>query len=477
MRKDSGRLAGLAMSAEGKGQVGHAGGVHLQVLAERAGLAEALTHAMRRPGFVPVHERGRVLTDLACALVLGAVAIGDIAVLEHQRGVLGATASPATVWRTLDEVGELQLKRIALARAVVRRRVWGLLAARPEGFPWITVDGRALEGWTVLDSDATPVATASEKEGSAGTYKKGVYGLCPILAFCDNTGEMLAQQLRPGDAGANDTGDNIAVFAAAVAQLPGTYRRKILFRTDGAGFSCGLLAWIASAGGRIHPSFTWEYSTGWTFTDREMKAVEALDALGKQGTPAWQAVLDTDGNARENAVVAEITGLLGDLKTWPAGHRVFVRREPLHPRYAKDASAYETEHGVRLQAFATNTPGRQPAWLDCRHRTHARVESKIRDGKDGGLNRFPSRLMKINQAWLAVTALACDLRNWLQLLALSGTALAKAIPKTLRYRFLHVPAVLVRGQRKRKLKIPRTWPWADEIVTAFRRLLALPRPT
>jgi hypothetical protein len=255
-------------------------------------LADQLTHAMRLPGFLPLHARGRVLTDLACAIVLGAVAIGDIAVLEHQRTVLGGVASPATVWRVLDEMGELQQRRIATARASVRRRVWDLLAARPEGFPWITVDGRALEGWTVLDSDATPVATASEKEGSAGTYKKGVFGLCPILAFCDNTGEMLAQQLRPGDAGANDTQDNIAIFEAAVAQLPGPYRREILFRTDGAGFSCGLLAWIAAAGGRVHPSFTWEYSTGWTFTDREMKAVLPWTiwrrrVAGRCGRPRW----------------------------------------------------------------------------------------------------------------------------------------------------------------------------------------------
>jgi hypothetical protein len=465
------------MRAEGTRLVGHAGGVHLQLLAERVGLAEELTHAMRLPGFRPGHPRGSVLRDLACAMVLGAVSIADIAVLEHQRTVLGPVASPATVWRTLEEIGELQQQRIAAARAKIRRRVWDLLAARPEGFPWITVNGRPLEGWTVLDSDATPVATASEKEGSAGTYKKGVYGLCPILAFCDNTGEMLAQRLRPGDAGCNDTADNIAIFDAAVAQLPGPYRRKILFRIDGAGFSCGLLKWIATAGGRTHPSFTWEYSSGWAFTDREMAAVTALDALEEKGTAVWQAALDENGEARENAQVAEITGLLGDLSTWPKGHRVFVRREPLHPRYAKDASAYEKEHEVRLQAFATNTPGRQAAWLDCRHRTHARVESKIRDGKDGGLNRFPSRWMRINQAWLTVTALACDLRNWLQLLALSGTSLAKAVPKTLRYRFLHVPAQLVRGQRKRWLKIPQTWPWANEIVTALRLLHALPHPT
>lgn len=41
------------MSADGKGQVGHAGGVHLQLLAERMGLPDALSGAMARKGFVP----------------------------------------------------------------------------------------------------------------------------------------------------------------------------------------------------------------------------------------------------------------------------------------------------------------------------------------------------------------------------------------------------------------------------------------
>jgi hypothetical protein len=98
--------------------------------------------------------------------------------------VLGPVASPATVWRVLDETGEVQRRRIARARAEVRRRVWGLLEDRREGFPWITVDERPLVGWTVLDSDATPVACASGKEGASGTYKKGVFGLCPLLVYC-----------------------------------------------------------------------------------------------------------------------------------------------------------------------------------------------------------------------------------------------------------------------------------------------------
>ena len=52
-------------------------------------------------------------------------------------------------------------------------------------------------------------------------------------------------------------------------------------------------------------------------------------------------------------------------------------------------------------------------------------------------------------------AIGCDLLCWLRLLCLDGP-LAKAEPKTLRYRLLHTAARLVRGQRKRKIKIPET---------------------
>ncbi|MFF0094558.1 hypothetical protein ACFYSF_32010 [Streptomyces canus] len=78
------------------------------------------------------------------------------------------------------------------------------------------MDGRLLEGWTALDSEATPVASASEKESGAGAYEKGVFGLCPLLVYCDSTGELLAQMLRPGDAGCNDTEANIEIFRQAV---------------------------------------------------------------------------------------------------------------------------------------------------------------------------------------------------------------------------------------------------------------------
>jgi hypothetical protein len=49
-------------------------------------------------------------------------------------------------------------------------------------------------------------------------------------------------------------------------------------------------------------------------------------------------------------------------------------------------------------------------------------------------------------------------------------------PKTLRYRLLHAAARLVRGGRRRTLKIAAAWPWTDEIVTAWQRIQAIPHP-
>ena len=45
----------------------------------------------------------------------------------------------------------------------------------------------------------------------------------------------------------------------------------------------------------------------------------------------------------------------------------------------------------------------------------------------------------------------------------------------LRYRVLHAAARLVRGGRRRRLKIQATWPWAEAITAAWQRIDALPQ--
>lgn len=75
-------------------------------------------------------------------------------------------------------------------------------------------------------------------------------------------------------------------------------------------------------------------------------------------------------------------------------------------------------------------------FLQARHRAHARVEDRIRCGKNTGFGRFPSRVFVITQAWLQLTLTGTDLLAWTQILLLNGE-LAIAEPKKLRYRLLY----------------------------------------
>ena len=132
---------------------------------------------MARRNFVPGHDRGRVLADVAVMLADGGEAIADIDVLRHQAGVLGPVASPPTVWRALDEVTAGRLKKIATARARVRRHVWAQIVAE-QGRPGQQVAGTDLGEVTVLDVDATIVVAHSEKELASPTFKR-TFGFHP----------------------------------------------------------------------------------------------------------------------------------------------------------------------------------------------------------------------------------------------------------------------------------------------------------
>ena len=453
----------MSVGGDGAGVVAHAGSVGLRLLGDRTGLTAEMSKALTRRGFAPVHDRGRVLVDVAVMLADGGEAIADIDVLRHQVAVLGPIASPPTVWRTFDELTPAALKRIEVARARVRRHVWAQLVASDAGLPASKVAGTNLGEVVVLDVDATIVVTHSEKEQASATFKK-TFGFHPLGVWCDNTSEFLAGMLRTGKAGSNTAADHIEVLTSAIGQIPAAHRKKLLVRADGAGASHDLLDWLTKQnkvrGRRV------EYSVGYAVTEKLREAIQVVP------NKAWTPATDANGDLRDGGDVTELTGLL-DLTGWPEGMRVIVRRERPHP--GAQLSLFEERDGWRYQAFATNTATGQLAFLETRHRAHARVEDRIRHAKDSGLGRFPSREFKINQAWLVTTAIAADLVAWLRLLAMTGE-LAKAEPKALRYRLLHVPARLTHSARRRRLQIPNSWPWADDIVATFARIAAIPLP-
>jgi hypothetical protein len=113
---------------------------------------------------VPVHDRGRVLTDLAVAIADGATTISEIDTLGHQGALFGSVASDTTVWRMLDEIDPVRLGKIAQARARARRRVWRLVRERHGRIPPARVAGRDLGAVTVIRLDASIVLAHSEKE-------------------------------------------------------------------------------------------------------------------------------------------------------------------------------------------------------------------------------------------------------------------------------------------------------------------------
>jgi len=300
--------------------------------------------------------------------------------LRHQDELFGAVASASTCWRVLDGIGRAQRRRVSRARAKTRARVWALMGQVPAA--WAA--GRDIgEGVVVLDVDSTIVLAHSDKDGAAPTYKH-TWGFHPILVTCDNTNEMLAIRLRPGNAGANTTADHLDVLGEAFAQIPATHGRHLLVRGDSAAATHAILDWLHEQGQRR--ARTVEYSIGWAIGESERAAITTLSPS------AWSAALDAEGQVRDGAQVAELTGLL-DLGGWPAGMRVIVRRERPHPRRSTVAvrggrrlalHRVRHQHPAGTAAMAGGPPprprpGRGPDPLRERHRSGPATLPGIRD--------------------------------------------------------------------------------------------------
>lgn len=498
--------AGLRFTANGHGVLAHAGAAAPRLLADRIGLTDALSAAMGGNKNGRGHDRGRVLIDAASAMADGLDTIRRMRVLCGQGEVFDQMGSRSTVQRVVgSEIDAERLAAIGQARARIRAHVWEQVLARHGRIPAAAMPGGDLGDQVVLRVDANFVDSYSRKE-HAGKLR-GRFGLFPLNVYCDNTRENLVSRLRRGSSGANSAADHIDVLTEALfTQLPPTHRHNLLVTTDGAGASHELVNWLhqlttttttgADSADDADPGRRVEYSIGWALDKRTGPAIYALPAqawvamLGQDGTPGIAARLDSESVPETVGEVAELTGRLPSLSAWPPGLRVFVRRmKPLRDttpaalpgvgvQLELDGvaqAAAKAVTGWRYELFATNSTGTDIAWLDARHRKHARVEDRIRCGKHTGAAKYPFQGFAANAAWQTLHAIADDLLVWTQLLACDG-ALAKAEPRTFQDQILHAPASLTRGSRRRWLNFPPNWPWTDQIVTIFHRIQALPAP-
>ena len=439
----AGRQITVNVSADGDGLVSHAGSALLGRVADQTGLTRALSEAITEPGLrAGSHDRGWVVRDLAVMLADGGDCLADLRAVGDQAVLFGQAASPSTAFRVIDRIATTPglLDGLRDAHVVARGRVWEMAGALDR---------------VTIDLDATLVTAHSEKDRAAGTFKGG-YGFAPMLAYADETGEALAAELRPGNAGANNAADQIAVAQEAVWQIPAEHLQtiEIALRVDTAGACHELLDWCREE--RIL------FSVGYDLTETVRTAILQI------ADTDWVSSLDQDGHARPNGQVCEVTEHL-DLQTWPEGSRVIVRRERAHPGAQL---TFTDADGHRFQAILTDHTS-PIAQIERDHRGRARVEDHIRNDRNTGLRNLPFRDFEHNQVWLQIVHLAHDLIAWTQRLLLTGE-LAHCEPKRLRYRLLHIAARLSFHARTATLRLPASWPWANELATAFARLGELP---
>jgi hypothetical protein len=156
----TGWARGLEVTVGSTGIVSHAGVALLRALADATRLTTGLSKALATRRLL-VHDRGRVLADLACAIAGGAEVISDFRVMADQQGLLGPVASVPTCWRALNEIaggGSRALARVSAAVTAARRQAWVGIEARHGGLPGVAVAGKVLEGVTCIRLDATVTA-------------------------------------------------------------------------------------------------------------------------------------------------------------------------------------------------------------------------------------------------------------------------------------------------------------------------------
>ncbi|MER5992783.1 IS1380 family transposase [Streptomyces viridosporus] len=457
MKQPIGSYPHVRVQGDGRTVVSQAGSVLLVETVRKSGLDQAISAALapwRKPR--AVHDPGKILLDVALAVALGGDCLADVALLRAEPAVFGPVASDPTVSRligTLAASGEKALGAIRSARAEARQCVWQL-AGR---------EAPDTGGTVTVDLGGVLVVAHSDKEDAAPTWKR-TYGHHPLMGFVDHgqggTGEPVAALLRPGNAGSNTAADHITATRLALVQLPKKYRRgrRTLIRTDSAGGTHDFVAWLAQRGRWL------SYSVGMVITEAIHQHVLRVPAS------AWTPAVEADGEIRDGAWVAELTGDV--LDGWPTGMRLVVRKERPHP----GAQLRLTDaDGMRLTCFATNTTGRPIAELELRHRLRARAEDRVRAARATGLRNLPLHRTAQNRIWLEIVQLALDLLAWMPMLALTGTARLWE-PRRLRLRLFTAAGQLVTTGRRRILRLAGHWPFTSHITAALDRLALLPNP-
>lgn len=406
----------------------------LREAARVVGLADAVEASL----LLKQRDRGlseaQFVTGVAESIALGARCLDDLAVArgdvaqEQLRGFAIPAPQTAGTWLRRFSLGHI--RQLDRALAEVHRNAY-----RIAGVSEVT-----------LDFDSTYLFSRSKRrQGVDRTYKKG-YALHPLLCFDAASGSAVHARLRRGKA---HTAKGMKTFLAeTLRRVPDGVGVRARFDS---GFYGGPLLDQLEAGGVT-------YLCSVPLTPR------ILDACREIADEYWAACVDKD-----EGQVAEFGYRLRDQRQF---RRYIVKRIAIEP----GAQASLEEGGFRYWVFVTNDHHRDAANLESEHRHKADVEAGMRELKSNfGLGTIRKHGFMANWAWLLLTCLGHNLCCWTQQLGrlAAGRDGTDLRAKRLRYRYLAIPALVVRSARRLTIRLSASYPYLGQFLAALERLKRL----
>ena len=422
--------------------VPNAGLLPAAVLAQRIGLGGLVDRRLHlaRHG---ANSGAKALTVIGSMLV-GGDSIDDTAVLRAGAAgkLFDGTRAPSTIGSWLRAHRWSNVRQLDAVSRQLLARLWSCGAGPAD-----------LSSPLTIDLDSTIVAVHGRaKQGAAFGYTK-VRGYHPQLATCAETGQVLMSRLRGGAAGAARGAKSFLTETVSRVRHAGA-TGQLTVRADSAFYSKAVIATAA------------KFDVRFSITVRQDKriraAIDAIEEAAWQPIPYWLCTPEVCG---ADIAQTPFTVFSGDKRN-ARQVRLVVRRVRPTPGSqlalftAWDYHAFVTDRDLPL------------AEAEADHRRHAVVEQSIAELKSAGLAHLPSGNFMANAAWLALTVMAHNLGRAVAILA--GPDLQRATAATLRRKVFTMPGRLVRSGRRRRLRLPDSWPWADAISTALASIHTIP---
>ena len=411
--------------------VANAGLLLVATLVVRLGLERLINEVVDLSGRVGGALPGRKVLTLVHAIAAGGSHIDHADVLRAgatQAVLPHRVMAPSTLGTFLRSFSFGHVRQLDAVFAETLRRAWSLGAG--PGAERLVVD---------LDSTICEVC-GKTKHGAGYGYTKKL-GYHPLLATRAGTGELLHVRMRKGSA---NTQRGTKRF---VEELVARLRRagatgELVMRFDSGFWSNTTIATLSRLG------------VGYTMGVRMVKSVvTAVSAIDEE---AWTPIDYTCDGMAEVAECVYKGRRLVVRRTRLVGHQATLWPEWRHFAFLTDQGGTATE-------------------ADAFHRAHATVELAIKDLKEGaGMEHVPSGNFSANAAWLVCAALAHNLIRWCAMLGEITPKDHLTVARTVRTKFLSIPARLVSPGGRPTLRAPLEWPWAKAFERALELLRALP---